>query len=209
MNGCDKYQLAISALLDGELEPGALPGLIRHLALCPTCRSFYERAQALQVKVDQLAPILDPAPDPRRAKRVRPGWRTILARSLALPRWAWVPLAVALLAIGYGGGRVGLRPAMDTAPSPDRPVRVQLGEDPQAMTTERFLSFAVDLLQASPRYRRTMFEILERIDPPRRNDEPLPGGDLPDIGEVTEPLLAGDLRGEPSGRERAGRRVYD
>ncbi|MBV2156374.1 zf-HC2 domain-containing protein [Kitasatospora sp. SUK 42] len=59
---CAQFRTALSARLDGE--PSGLPGirLDKHLARCPGCREWCERAERLRDQVAAAAPD-GPSPD--------------------------------------------------------------------------------------------------------------------------------------------------
>ncbi|MFE2957230.1 zf-HC2 domain-containing protein [Nocardia tengchongensis] len=44
---CETIREALSARIDGELEPIAPGALDRHMATCAECRSWYRRASSL------------------------------------------------------------------------------------------------------------------------------------------------------------------
>ena len=59
---CRTFQRQISSLVDAELAPAAAEALREHLSGCPECRSYYERAAALD-KALKAMPAELPQPD--------------------------------------------------------------------------------------------------------------------------------------------------
>jgi anti-sigma factor (TIGR02949 family) len=95
---CRTIQEYFSAYLDGELPPGQMEMVARHLEGCPTCRREYQVWQQLW---DGLAAAPEKAPPDLRAR--------ILARlpHRAEPRWRTMALAASLLVGIFLGGRLG------------------------------------------------------------------------------------------------------
>lgn len=160
LDPCEACQLELSASLDHEADPAALPAALDHLAACAACRRFWAGARALQVAL--------PAARPAAPRRSRPGRK----------RWTqWALAASILLALGLGWA---LRPS----PAPaDRQLHVELGGEEPRMSDEQVVRMAVELLGASPAQRAALRRLLEEADrtpsPEARPDEmaslPAPG----------------------------------
>ena len=188
-NPCKTFELAISALIDGELEsPEQLPA-IDHLLECASCQDFYGRARALGSMVTFGEASAEPAP-PEVWERIAtetglaepnpeslgatPWWRRSHAMSGTLGLAAGLILA---LAIWF------LRPVVleESTPVVDREggvVNVVLEQDRGSMSDERFLELTTELLRADRGYHRKMFEIMRVVDdlavrPEGSGDEPL------------------------------------
>lgn len=110
--GCEGWQEAISAYLDGE-DPGvALQAIEHHLAGCTSCRAFAASVVDLN-RVVRVAPA-EEIPD-RTTELVRllttqrpPGWRrrVLLGARVGLVVVALVQLALAVSVLVFGEGHV-------------------------------------------------------------------------------------------------------
>ena len=49
---CDKIQIQLSEMIDGELAPELIDEVRSHLESCPECRKFYEKLRALDSNID-------------------------------------------------------------------------------------------------------------------------------------------------------------
>ena len=183
MRDCERMELLISALLDGEAEAGEQREALDHLLACPACRRFYQEASALQGHLDLLPPGALPAAPPRRWQ-VASGGRA----------WLQAAALVGMLALGLGlgvrwGGRVQPLPEL---PGEGESIQLALGSDAGAMDDREFVALTLRLLRADPRYHRELAAILTRLAPPLdageagRGDFELTGeqsgGDLPERG---------------------------
>lgn len=101
--GCASCREILSADMDGQAESAALPAARAHLAGCPACTTWYERAATVNRLVRtaasdpapgmterQLASVLDQLPRPRSPHRGR--WHLSA-------RWALATVGVAQLAL--------------------------------------------------------------------------------------------------------------
>ena len=168
---CEHYQMELSALLDGELEPHAMRALLDHLLDCPDCACFYIEARDLQSLVNRLEPdavvptaVRGPAPAPRAA------W---LRRS---PAWAWAAAAaVALVAGVWGAEHWHNRPAPGEIPAGavEEPLVIDVGDQATPMDEARFVELTVELLRADERYQQEMSAVLKQVARSRAED----GGD--------------------------------
>jgi predicted anti-sigma-YlaC factor YlaD len=156
MKDCERMEVLVSALLDGEVEAGEQREALDHLLACPACRRFYAEASALQARLDLLPPGELPAAAPHR-------WR------LAGGGRAWLQAAalVGMLALGLGlgarwGGRAQVLPEL---PREGESIRLALGSDAGAMDDREFVALTLRLLRAEPRYHRELAAILARLAP--------------------------------------------
>jgi len=155
-NACAIHEAALSALLDGELEPAEAPPAVDHLLACAACRDFYRRARALDRAVALAGgpAALPPAPPAV--------WERIVTAAELRPRarrlGRWFLAAAAALAIAVSAwGLDALAPVLGGG---DERVDVVLGADRGRMTEERFVRLAVEMLQADSRYRDAMRAVL-------------------------------------------------
>jgi anti-sigma factor RsiW len=156
MNACERHQIEISALLDGESTPAAAIRVLDHLTGCPACRSFYGEVRSFHDLVSDLRDAGDAGTAPHRRSRPR-------RRTAAMPRWTWGLAAVLALAVGWWGvARFG--PAADPAGVGAAPVTIELGGDAGRMDDARFVEMTRELLQADRRYHRMMLGLLTALD---------------------------------------------
>jgi predicted anti-sigma-YlaC factor YlaD len=116
--GCASVRELLSADMDGQADPAALPAARTHLAGCPECAAWFERAASVNRLVRtapadpapglterQLAAVLDHLPSPRSPHRRR--WHLAARWALAGVGAAQFALGMlALLVPGHGGGHV-------------------------------------------------------------------------------------------------------
>ncbi|HVS64014.1 MAG TPA: hypothetical protein VMT85_11000 [Thermoanaerobaculia bacterium] len=164
----------VSALLDGELPPDRLLDVIDELVDSEACRTFYRQARAL----DGLIAAAEPSPNEEPPRDV---W-TRIADAAGLPgesgwsaqRPRWIGPLVGTIAATVLVAIVafGVRNAQRSAPLPSEPAVVDdsqleaitIGGNRGAMTDERFLAIAEELLGADRHYRREMAEIILTIE---------------------------------------------
>jgi hypothetical protein len=142
MDRCERTQLEFSALLDGHVEAPALAEAMLHGVECADCRASFARFARLQ----RLLPA-QPAP---RGQRPMLPWPDLRG-------WAAAALVLLSLLAGWSSSRPG------DVLAQDRAVAVSLGAHPERMNEARFVEVAVELLQADPRYARSMRELLDRV----------------------------------------------
>jgi len=142
MKACEIAQIELSALLDGEVDAHSLTAALDHAMDCPDCRLDYRAFRSLGRDLERL----------ERQMPARRALATSYLRSFALAAcavlglcWAWSTGA----------------PAVASAPA--RSVEIQLGSRPELMDDARFVAIAVEILQADPRYARSMKHLLDRV----------------------------------------------
>jgi predicted anti-sigma-YlaC factor YlaD len=162
MNPCERFEESLSALIDGELEPVELRPTADHLADCDACRTFYQRARALE---EALLERASPGAAPAAPEHV---WRRIRAERAASPvagrrpaRWAPLVAAGLLLAVGLWATLSRGGPARSAGH-----VEVIVAGAPERMSEERFVALTTELLQADPRYHRKMLEVMSVVAEP-------------------------------------------
>ncbi len=158
---CRSVEEDLSALLDGELSPAAAAAALEHAFGCASCRTFFRAAKKLQGVADELA--ARPAASTRTA-----------AASSGFGARSMRPFlrAAALVTIGLSGGWM-----LSNLPFPSAggtPSAVPTAA--RAMTEERFVALAGELMAAEPKYQRTMLEVL-RLVPALETGEGLGGPD--------------------------------
>jgi hypothetical protein len=112
---------------------------------CARCKASFKSFAHLQRALPAQLP----------AQRQRP-------RRLPSPDWRGLA-AAALVLLALGAGWLG-----SSAESPtrsERDVAISLGAHPERVDEARFVELAVELLQADPRYARSMRELLDRVIP--------------------------------------------
>ena len=145
MDRCERAQMEYSALLDGQVDAAELADAVLHGLDCARCNASFKSFARLQHAL--------PAPFP--ARRQRP-------HRLPLPDLRGLA-AAALVLLALGAGWLGSRaehPALS-----ERAVAISLGAHPERVDEARFVELAVELLQADPRYARSMRELLDRVVP--------------------------------------------
>jgi predicted anti-sigma-YlaC factor YlaD len=183
MKDCERMEVLVSALLDGEVGPAEQREALDHLLACPACRRFYAEASALQAQLDLLPPGALPAAPPRRRHPLGDGRAWLQAAAL-----------VGVLGLGLGlgarwGSGIQTLPAL---PREGEAIHLALGSDAGAMDDREFVGLTLRLLRADPRYHRELAAILTRLSPAYdageagRGDLELTGerqgGDLPEPG---------------------------
>ncbi|MBM4117256.1 hypothetical protein FJ251_05855 [bacterium] len=184
MTRCERMEVLISALLDGEAAAAEQRAALDHLLDCPDCRRFYQEASALQARLDLLAPAALPLAAPAH-------WRRVASAR------HWLPAAalVAALALGAAlGARLGAGPRL-ALPAGTESFAVALGSDRDALDDREFLALTLRLLRADPRYHRELAAVLAQLAPPAGGREAT-GGDF----ELTSEPVAGE---ESAGGARA------
>ena len=135
---CEEIQITLSSWIDGEVELWDTLPAADHMLDCATCQAFYRRARDLEKAL--AAREITAA-----AERTSPGlwW---------VPRWV-LPLA-ATLALAVVGFTLGRMQGVRSTPTASASV---------AMTDERFVGIAAELLQSGPRYQREMARVMDEI----------------------------------------------
>ncbi len=155
MKDCERMEALVSALLDGEGEPGEQREALDHLIACAECRRFYQEASSLQGRLDLLPPGAWPAA-PRRT------WPRLGGRT-----WLQAAALVAMLALGLAlGARLGPRaPGLPALPAEGETIELALASDGGAMDDREFVALTLRLLRADRRYHRELAAILYRVAP--------------------------------------------
>lgn len=168
---CEHHQMQLSALLDGELEPGAMRALLDHLLDCPDCALFYVEARDLQTLMDRLdleaeAPaVTRSSARPRRTAWLQPS-----------PAWGWAAAMVIAVVAGTWGAvhwRHAPAPGETPAAAGEAPVAIEVGDQAAPMDEARFVELTVELLRADERFRQEMSAVLKQVAHLRAED----GGD--------------------------------
>lgn len=174
MSGCEHIQIELSALLDGESDPGTALEIVDHVAGCEECRTFWRELRAGQETLDRLA-AAGPLPTATTAADddaiVPLPARRGVATGSRVPQWAWGLAAVLLLAIGLGAIGLMDRAYRDRTPLPGELLSIQLEEDKDGMNELRFVEMTTELLRSDRRYHDKMYEILDRLRPPESPGE--------------------------------------
>lgn len=175
MNRCEQHQMRISALIDGELEQREYLELLDHVLDCSQCALFFRSAKHLQQVVEGTEACLPSASDAtaagaavsasddagRSKRRAGAGHRERLVPG---PAWGWAAAFVLVAVVTLWQVWPGPSPADTARISPeggrDADLTIVLETSPDAMTEDRFLSMAVELLQADERYQTKMAEVL-------------------------------------------------
>ncbi len=154
MSVCEKHQMELSALMDGEADQEALVEALDHLMTCPDCAEFYCEARGLQ----EMAAVLSAEPRPAAApKRGAAIWRRGF-----WPVWAGAA-AMVLITVGLWAGRMHSRQVYEPPPTDEPLIGLKLGEAEGEMNEERFTEMTVELLRAGERYQQKMYEVLDQV----------------------------------------------
>ena len=161
MSGCEQHQVELSALLDGESEPGAVIAALDHLVSCAACRDFYRELRVFQDLIDEL---------PATATAAAPG-----GQHPAETHWGWNLAAMLVIGVGLTVlllGQPGL-PAPTGTNSGLAEAQLATGNMAVnvAMDDERFSGLISELLVADARYQRRMYALLADIGADRPLDE--------------------------------------
>lgn len=165
-NACELFEAELSAVLDGELDLVDLPATLDHLIDCRRCAAFYRSSRLLNqaVSSSRVEPhesvwhrISERAPWTETSEASVP---TVRSRRSRLQEWAPRLAAVFVLAFGLwmvqvtsrdggsaffrSGGEVGEGATM-----------------PEAMSEQRFVALATEVLRADPKYHHEMLEVME------------------------------------------------
>jgi hypothetical protein len=184
----ESWEIEISALLDGEIEPARILPLIDALAENAQLRRFYRRARGLDTALmaSSLGGETEPAPaalwdrireSAHPHEEGRRSWRDGLGRwsgtarpprVIRVPAWtlgAAAAVFAALLAWKADPGMsTRLRIGPGAAVEPGVPIEIAVGDRPESMTDRRFALLTAELLQADPRYQRKMLHVMEEIE---------------------------------------------
>ena len=190
----DTTELAISALLDLELDRGDLLPTIDRLVDDPQLQEFYRQGRALDAAALEARQAEDGTGE-EDADQMGRLWGGIESRSRqeapaspATPqptpqRWSWglvgaAAAAVLLLGLALGLGvprsTPGAVPMTTAQASPEGTgdaIAATLAPVEAPMTEQRFVQLAAELLQAEPEYRLKMAEILSVLDRESRSTE--------------------------------------
>jgi hypothetical protein len=166
MNGCERYEMLVSAWVDGELgSPDGLE-LTDHLVRCSACREFYREVRALDGLVAGLAPGSEAVP-PGAWERIRvAAGRQGKVLRFAPPTWALRLAAVLVIGVGVGfllWGRGTSRVDVASAVASPGEIQLELGEDGNRMSEARFIELTAEVLRADQRFRRAMYEVMEQV----------------------------------------------
>jgi predicted anti-sigma-YlaC factor YlaD len=168
MSHCERMELSLSVMMDGELEAAELLPAVDHLARCASCRAFYRDARALDSRVleagnaaEPQAPLASAAVWDRIRAETHPATGTARASGVRWRVWGSVAAALLIVAVGLAGAR--LWQAGAPARGENGPVVVVLGQDSGRMSDERFVELASELLRAGPRYHERMHEVMELV----------------------------------------------
>jgi predicted anti-sigma-YlaC factor YlaD len=166
MNGCERHEVTLSALIDGELEPVLLLPALDHLVECESCRAFFRDSRRLGDRVLEtgLPRHMEEAPEPvwrqiqadRAARTARPSVRTL---------WTgWVGRAAAVLLVGVAVWILATAPRQQGGPVPGGLAEmVVLEKDRGRMSNERFIELTTELLQADRSYHIKMLEVIRLV----------------------------------------------
>jgi anti-sigma factor RsiW len=150
---CERYELDLSALLDGELESDAIPETLEHLRHCSVCHRFFQQL----LELDGASGLLKERDTHRMVARSATSRRS----PWKMTRNAWVAAAVVLAFLG--GWMLPTANLAADVPTRDEVLELSLGEDAGKMADARFVSMAVELLRADPRYHIAMFQMLQDV----------------------------------------------
>jgi anti-sigma factor RsiW len=105
---CEKYQKAISTLVDGELAADASAALTRHLSACADCRAMHQTMTALNTDLWREAPRVDSGLAPRVKAQIA-GTDTKASGKTVWPLWSQAPVLAMLVLAALGLGNLAGR----------------------------------------------------------------------------------------------------
>lgn len=187
MTPCERNEIELSALLDGEVDRRTLTATLDHLASCPACRDFYRRARALDGTLALVREEESGEPPPAEL------WEDIRRRAQEPPDRRAGGIAVwriaAALAVAAGALWLALSAPGGPAavPQPGGTLEVRVGEQGQPMTDERFLEITTELLRADRSYQQVLGQLLTEVNRLNFGDE----------GSIEGVALEGDASGRP------------
>jgi predicted anti-sigma-YlaC factor YlaD len=169
MNGCERIEMEVSALLDGAAEAGAELAVLDHVAECSSCREFYLQARAL----DALAAVAPSAGEPvsapsfDRIERTAGLTATLPWRQRPGVRWALRIAAAVVVTAGLASvGVVRLPAALRIHDG----MKVVVGEDRGQMSDAQFVDLAVTVLRSDSKYRTKMLDLLNAVESDRSSE---------------------------------------
>ncbi|HKK71179.1 MAG TPA: hypothetical protein VKA86_08165 [Candidatus Krumholzibacteria bacterium] len=151
-------ELLASLALDDEIDHDELLRLLDAMADDADARRSWREARATQAMIARAGASVptDRSARPQPASRRRPAPRRSRRRLAA----AAVGVA-AMIVVGLGLAR--MLPADRGPVTTTTAYDVRLGENAGAMSDERFVDLAVELLRADERYRDEMFALLDEV----------------------------------------------
>jgi len=172
MTCTESTQIDLSALLDGEYDPDELLQLIDQLVESEDCREFYRSSRRLERAVSSVAPGRFSLRLPekvwqsiRKRSGLVPSLRSrVLRMPRLVPTWAVGVAAVALMALALWDTEPTTDPAQSGRIRPGVRIELEVGEDPDHMSDERFVTLMAELLRADSRYHRKMLEVMSEVD---------------------------------------------
>lgn len=187
----DRFEIDLSCLLDGELEPERVLPLLDALLDRPDLQAFYRAGRELDHLIaESVRP--DEASAASVAKETRE-WQWPLSRigTIVGRSWRWIP--VPTWAIGAVAALVVAVLAWKAAPDGSTILRIGPGAVSEmggrsSMTDHRFVEMTAELLQAEPRYQRKMLEVMNEVESLRS----IPEGSNEGQGRRSEELGAED-----------------
>ena len=158
MSACRRFEMELSAAMDGEADAPRLPETLDHLVECAACRTFYREARRLETRLR--------SPELRRSDAVRRGEGIRRAEKRSLPERVMPVVRAAAVVVFVLGGFLGGRAVLDPGSGPDlsQEIEVRLAANRGEMSEARFVEITKELLEADPRYRRAMLEVLREIE---------------------------------------------
>jgi predicted anti-sigma-YlaC factor YlaD len=157
MNRCEHFETLVSAWLDGALARDEQVECVDHLVRCGSCRKFYVDARALDGLVAALRrPEGALAPSAETWSKIAHASRPPRRKA---PVWMLQAAAVVTLALSL---YLAVGSAHRFAPAQPESIDVVLGVGGN-MTDMRFVELTKEMLQAEPRYRLALHDVLDQV----------------------------------------------
>ncbi len=204
MSRCDSFEIELSAWVDGELAEVEAKAVVDHLAMCSSCRDFYLAIRGLDAAVGELGSAREADLPPglwariERTSRESAHMQHIASAPSTGRAWMGWALKAAAVVIAAAGLLALVRDVVTQRSEDGRVVTIRVASDPSGMSDDRFLSLAVELLRADPRYHQAMRELLGEVQRMRPTVE----------GSMDRAVVAADRRVDPAGDDSVpGRRA--
>ncbi len=165
MDAQENFEMNISALIDGELEPEALLPTLDFLASNQDAQTFYLESRQLQAQYGAgNFPLGESKPSKKLWGMIekKSGLRRPAIFKLLSPSPAWAAAAAVFLIIGLwtGGWIQDIGSSNEKAPNSELTLEANKG----SMDEDRFVQLTSEILRSDRRYHRKMLEIMEAVN---------------------------------------------
>lgn len=171
MSECERIEIELSAIADGEGDPAAWSEVLDHVVSCSSCREFHRQVRGLDALAGAAARAGAVEPPAEVWEKVEQELRQPVVRPfVSRPAVRWAVRAAAAVLVTAGLWSVGVVRVPAALVVRDG-MEVTVGSDSGRMTDAEFVEVAVSVLQADRRYRDKMLEILSTVQGSPRPEE--------------------------------------